>query len=156
MLFMKNADQRKCGGSMSNLKEQFGSGHDQCPKNEEGALDALTNHEWDEAHSEHRKNQHEQKKEGHNSKQKEESEEENNLSQRSVGISFAQKGKKACFCCGKEGHLSTVCSEQNTGDKKDWCVHEAVNAHQNRQVSKEDTNSEGNDQQKARNETRIV
>ena len=141
---------------MHNLKEQFGLGHDQCPKNEEGALDALTNHKWDKAHSDHRKNQCEQKKEAHSAKKKEESEEENNLSQRNVGTSFAQKGKKVCFCCGKEGHPSTECGKQNTRDEKDWHVCKAVNAHQSRQTSKEDANSVGSDQQKARNETRIV
>ena len=52
--------------------------------------------------------------------------------------------------------MSTECIEQNAREKKDWHVCKAANAHQNRQTSKEDTNSVGSDQQNGRNKTRIV
>ena len=40
------------------------------------------------------------------------------------------KGKKSCYCCGKEGHLSPDCPKQHTIDKKDWFMKRAINAHQ--------------------------
>ena len=61
-VFVKNADKRKCGKLMSNLKEQHGLGHDQCPKTAMAATDALDNHEWDDTHFENLKKKKEQRK----------------------------------------------------------------------------------------------
>ena len=54
-VFVKNADKHKCGKLMNNPKEQCGLGHDQHLKTAMAAMDALDDHEWDDAHFEHTK-----------------------------------------------------------------------------------------------------
>ena len=53
LLFMCNANQRKYGGLMSDLKQQYALNNDQYPKTLEKALDVLNNYKWDEAYSKH-------------------------------------------------------------------------------------------------------
>ena len=127
-IFMKNSHQKKYGELVSNLKEQYALGNDQYPKTLRKAVDALSNHKWDDAwftHLEKQKNKRKSSNNNTTSEQKDDSKTDGG------GRQFTQKRKeKTCYCCGKLGHLAPDCPDREKIPHNEWYMYKAVNAFQ--------------------------
>ena len=109
MIFMTNADWKRYGSLMDDLREGFTHDRNEYPKTLKAAIDMLDSHKVDAAYKEHRKSQEKSKHKDMESNKKSEA-------------SFAQKpatGVK-CFCCGDPSHKSPDCPYKDKVAKADW------------------------------------
>jgi len=89
------------------LATQFSINTDQYPKTINGALDILTNHKYES-----------------NLQTKESTTNAENKEQ-VLNTSFAQfqTGKQyQCYCCGKMGHASSICTKASTTKHEHWWI----------------------------------
>jgi len=107
-LYMEHADQTKFGSLLSNLKSQYSLGHNQYPKTLAEARSILDQHRWDDGWNK-------QKNHKDTSRLKDKDNETDDKANKNETISeltFAQT-EGVCYCCGKKGHLSSVCRQKN-------------------------------------------
>ena len=120
---LANCDQSKYGSLLSDLTTQYSLGQDVFPKTITAAVDALSNHYFDQRYFDERKRK----------QQEQEKNRRRNADQGGddgqQGASFAQKGggkKIICHCCGAPDHISPNCAERETRPKSQWFVNQAV------------------------------
>ena len=108
-LYMEHADQTKFFGSLlSNLKSQYSLGHNQYPKTLAEARSILDQHRWDEGWNIPKNH-----KETYILKDKDkETDNKTDKNETIWELTFA-KTECVCYCCGKKGHLSSVCRQKD-------------------------------------------
>jgi len=115
-LYMDRADQTKFGSLLSNLKSQYSLGHNQYPKTLAEARSILDQHRWDDGWNKRKNNK-------DTSRLKDKDNETDNKANKNETISeltFAQT-EGVCYCCGKKGHLSSVCRQKDK-PKTEWHI----------------------------------
>jgi len=125
-LYMEHADQTKFGSLLSNLKSQYSL--DQYPKTLAEARSILDQHWWDEGWNKWKNHK-------ETSRLKDKDKETDNKSDRNETISeltFAQT-EGLCYCCGKKGHLSSVCRQKDT-PKTEWHINKTKEVQHIQQV----------------------
>jgi len=133
-LLVQGADKKKYGSLTAGFVTQFSLGNDQYPKNVNLAVDALSNHRFDQKYIEHKKKKQDQQRKQHQDKQrKNKSNDDESVS----ASSFAQRKEPRCFCCGEKGHVSPKCNKKGTTPREQWYV--------NRLIATQTETSEGND-----------
>ena len=120
----KNSNGNECSTLKKNLQTQCTLGDDQHPAAVSRVTDASTNHSWDNTCKTADK-----KKKESGTKTKEKATENDDAE---TGTSLMQTDKEkakekekklktiACHCCGKKGHFSLGCTEQEETEKADW------------------------------------
>ena len=84
--------------------------NNQYPKTLSDAVDALSNHPFDQGYYDRKKKRKEEaKKRGQKDKEEKET-------------SFKQTGSKFCYCCGDPGRLSPKCPKKDTTPREEWVV----------------------------------
>ena len=118
-LYLENSDKLKYGLMVKHLSTQFLHKQDQYPKTITDANNVLSNHRYDQAYHDAKKNR--------KSSQNQSSNNSNATAgqpKAEVEIQYAQiEGK--CFCCGKAGHKSPDCRLKTTIPREKWYVHRA-------------------------------
>ena len=132
-LVTQSCDCSKCGTLISGFKSQCSLGHDQHPKTITAAVDALSNHRYDQKYYDNRQRQRE--------KQMRETQDDGNLT------SFAQQRPNAfCFVCGNPNHTSNNCPQKGI-PQSEWHV---TKLHQEKLLlaqQQQNQNGSGNDYQ---------
>jgi hypothetical protein len=125
-LLIRNSDQAKYGGSLSNrLVSQFLMQNNQYPKKCTTATDILSNHSFDNRGNSNKK------KWSNKPKKDEDENSSSKTTNKTNATSFAQGGKdKTCYCCGKIGHLSPECPDKNTIKQENWHINKATQYYQ--------------------------
>ena len=118
-LLLRNSDKDKYEGLLRGLMTQFSMDNDQYPKTITSAIDILSNYKWDSSKAKWDKNKQKGTPKG-------DDDTASTASLASTEASFAQKGKKQCFCCGNEGHFSPDCPDKDK-PKSQWAVKKAMN-----------------------------
>ena len=109
-VLLHGADRAKYGNLMKGFVNQFLLKNKQYPKTLSDAVDALSNHPFDQGYYDRKKKRKEEaKKRGQKDKEEKET-------------SFKQAGTKFCYCCGDPGHLSPKCPKKDTTPREEWVV----------------------------------
>ena len=116
-LLLKNSDYKKYGTLMNGLKEQFAMQHDQYPTSVLAATDILNSHKHDNWKSRFNKSDDNKNSKKHDNEPQGEEGKEKSFAQDKKG-----DGKGGiCYCCGKAGHWSNQCTEQEKPKNK-WAI----------------------------------
>lgn len=135
-LLLRNSDQAKYGSLVNGLSSQYSMKHNQYPDNINDAADIMNNHKHDN-HKELKK------KKNNGDKDKDKDKENGSIQDPPITeLSFAQMGEGRCYCCGKKGHYSNECNENNN-PKPQWYINKQVN---NLAVGGEEENGSQNEQ----------
>ena len=124
-LLMENADQTKYGSLLTNIASQYSLGQNQYPTNLVDATNALSSHKLDAKYYESKKKRKENEK-AQKQKSKENKQSNNEQVDEETDLSFAQMEGR-CYCCGKPGHQSPQCRENNK-PKSEWAINNTTTA----------------------------
>ena len=91
----------------------------------------LSNHPFDPAYKEKQKQKANQRKNNNNNNNNNNNQSKSNETEDKPELSFAQMEGK-CYCCGKKGHKSPNCRENNK-PKSEWAINKATQAVQSQQ-----------------------
>jgi hypothetical protein len=136
-IYMNNADKKRYGSLMLNLRQQQSLKNNQYPKTIPEATNVLSNHKLDNVGARKDKSAEPKSTKVNNDKRSDEQQ---------IELSFANVEGK-CYCCGRTGHLSTSCRKANSTPKDEWYINKVQKAeqqsHANANISRTnaDTNS---------------
>ena len=116
-LLINGSLQSKYGNLKQNFISQFSLGTDQYPKTIDTAVDALSQHNWDQKYFDNKA----KRREHQQQQQPDESE---------GATSFAQ-ADKFCYVCGKPDHIAPNCPKKSSTTKNDWYINKAHQHMQN-------------------------
>ena len=134
-LLLRGADRKKYGELMKGFVNQYSLGNDQYPKTKTGAIDVLSNHQYD-------KDYYDQRAKARKIKADKDKEQQRKITEAEKAASFAQGKTMICYCCGKAGHLSPDCKDKNKPKNK-WHVQKAMHQqHLQDQESDNDSDEE--------------
>ena len=128
-LFMMNADKLKYGSLMKGLASQHSLKNNQYPVTLIGAVETLSEHQWDPAYRESQKKKKggpQKDKEKDKANDKDKSALKDNELQDIPTLSFAQMEGK-CFICGDKDCRTWKCSKRGKIPKHEWAVNKAGN-----------------------------
>jgi len=120
---MERADQTNLGSLLSNLKSQYSLGHNQHPKTLAEARSILDQHRWDEGWNIPKNH-----KETYILKDK-----DKETDNKSDKIETISQTEGVCYCCGKKGHLSSVCRQKDK-PKTEWHINKTKEVQHIQQV----------------------
>jgi hypothetical protein len=130
MVMIHGSDKDKYGSLIQTMTTNFSLEKDNYPKTKEKALDALSNHKFDQRFFD-KKNRESKSKDFEKKKN-----EDDGGSKRS----FAQKTKDqfTCYCCRKKGHAATDCHKRDNIPREEWFIKKAMSNMQGNQEKNDD------------------
>jgi hypothetical protein len=123
-VYIENTDRSKYGSLVNGLSSQFALNNDQYPKDMEKATNVLSNHRFDQTYHDNRKKKRDSNKDKDKNKDRNKTDDNEEQEQQAPELSFAQMEGK-CYCCGKQGHKSPQCS-QNNKPKSEWAINKST------------------------------
>ena len=126
-LYLDNCDRSKYNHMIAGLESQHSLGNDQYPKTLVDAQSVLQNTPIDKEYKQKKKKKHDQKPEAKS---------QNNESEDTPKLSFAQL-KQSCWCCGASNHKLGDCPHRHSKDKSKWHINKAKEMKQFNQMRTE-------------------
>ena len=131
MVMLHGSDKDKYGSLIQTMTTNYSLEKDNYPKTKEKALDALSNHKFDQRYYD-KKNRETKPKDFERKKS-----EDDGGSKKS----FAQKPKDhmTCYCCGKKGHAAPECPMKEKIPREEWFIKKAMSNMQGSQEKNDDS-----------------
>ena len=108
-MLIRNADPKRCGSLVNDMKSQCSRNTNQCPDNLEDAMHVLSLHKPDSRSAKDHKRKNSSREERHDGEHKE-------------GTSHAHGGEATptCWCCGAKEHKSWNCRKKDDVPRNEW------------------------------------